>query len=487
MSKDIEIIHNRNRVMFITLCFVFGIDFLSNMMLQMYKSGIVILLFGCLVLTFIWSAYRKKTFIVGSMYLGYISTSLIVAGINYFTSDAVNIMFFVLIPIIGMLYQNKKLIVISCFTTFLLMTANAFHWKQQLYGDFWSPFVIVYIFIVFGSIGILGYVTSRYSQNLRLEAEENAKNSEFGRLELLKVNQKIKENIDNLNSFADIFNSKTHQTNDSISLVLETFKEIVGAIRSASDSVLKTSENVSNLLDDIQEVKLSTDETRNNTEQSIKDVLLANEQVIKLNYLLEHLQKHILLNVETANELDNKNEQISEIIKIIVNIAEQTNLLALNASIEAARAGEAGRGFAVVADEVKKLATRSSESAKEISIILNEIKEKTSMTKSQSEKSAKEVEESKVVAIIVKETFDRVTEKNENIHNKTKIVSEMVNSVTNATSEINQSSLHIAAVTQENLAAVEQIKDSMEIVTEDIKELSNHLDTLHKKVDVIRE
>ena len=59
--------------------------------------------------------------------------------------------------------------------------------------------------------------------------------------------------------------------------------------------------------------------------------------------------------------------RIGEVVELISSIAAQTNLLALNATIEAARAGEAGRGFAVVASEVKSLATETARATQEIS------------------------------------------------------------------------------------------------------------------------
>ncbi|CAG7610329.1 hypothetical protein PAESOLCIP111_01224 [Paenibacillus solanacearum] len=71
--------------------------------------------------------------------------------------------------------------------------------------------------------------------------------------------------------------------------------------------------------------------------------------------------------------LDEKTEQISEIVKVIKGIANQTNLLALNASIEAAKAGENGRSFAVVASEVRKLSEQVHDSIGHITTIVEDL------------------------------------------------------------------------------------------------------------------
>lgn len=108
----------------------------------------------------------------------------------------------------------------------------------------------------------------------------------------------------------------------------------------------------------------------NNLSETVKQVTESTSQVAESATNLADSGQNAIAMVQ---ELNQKNNDTTEILEFIKGIAAQTNLLGLNASIEAARAGEYGRGFAVVAEEVRKLAVQSQEAVKNIQKTLDDM------------------------------------------------------------------------------------------------------------------
>ncbi len=113
-------------------------------------------------------------------------------------------------------------------------------------------------------------------------------------------------------------------------------------------------------MEDVQTMAKSTAERADKSSREVGDVLTN----------LGELNDIINATDTTVAALNERTDEISNVIKVITGIAEQTNLLALNAAIEAARAGEQGRGFAVVADEVRTLAEHTKKATQEIAPVI---------------------------------------------------------------------------------------------------------------------
>nr|WP_199880601.1 HAMP domain-containing methyl-accepting chemotaxis protein [Bacillus massiliglaciei] len=188
------------------------------------------------------------------------------------------------------------------------------------------------------------------------------------------------------------------------------------------------------------------------------------------------------------NLLANDAVEIGKITSLINEIADQTNLLALNAAIESARAGEHGRGFAVVAEEVRKLAEQSGRSADQIRELIQRIQG----TSSETVLTMKEVKENVVTGSEISMTSSKqfssisgtissVTNQIEHIGMITEQLSMGVGAVTEKMKQVSllsgnntETANQIAASTQEQLAAMEEIQSaaySLTTISESLNEM----------------
>lgn len=203
--------------------------------------------------------------------------------------------------------------------------------------------------------------------------------------------------------------------NDSFNTMLSDLKMLITNISTASNEVTSASEQltdisqnafdyttqVSSIIDQISEgtsqqenhietgvLKINalanTIESVNDSAHNINDASKHTSEIAKrgleqLGLLNNTSDKSYAISIKVRDEVENLNQEISKIGKIlntISGVSRQTNLLALNASIESARAGDAGKGFGVVASEIRKLAEQVSNQTGYIQQIINELHKK---------------------------------------------------------------------------------------------------------------
>lgn len=231
--------------------------------------------------------------------------------------------------------------------------------------------------------------------------------------------------------------------------------------------------------------------------QSYNDVMDETNKINKLNSVgidsVSVLYKKSEENFNTSEKifsvvekLTNTTKDIGIFVESIENIAEQTNLLALNAAIEAARAGDAGKGFAVVAEEVRKLADQSRQSTEEITNLMQSIQEESQLAIKAMEVMKKVSQEQNAAVVETNRAFTDIANGIDSIVSKINKVSEAVGTMQRDRDVVMVAIENISSVSQETAASSEEVAATTEHqlkAIEDMKGASVALDGLVQELD----
>jgi len=220
------------------------------------------------------------------------------------------------------------------------------------------------------------------------------------------------------------------------------------------------SEQAAALQETSASMSLVSNITRDNVRHSTEAATLINQvdqRVIDSDGQLKAM-------VSSMHEIDAASKHVAKIIKTIDEIAFQTNILALNAAVEAARAGEAGMGFAVVADEVRNLAQRSAQAAKETAVMIE-----TSMSRTAA--GGQQVQRVADAVAGIAESVHHVRSLVEKVQEAGGQQATSIDQITTAIAQMEHVTQSVAATSEENAAASEELNAQTESTLESVRYL----------------
>ncbi|QGP60878.1 Chemotaxis regulator BdlA [Piscirickettsia salmonis] len=220
----------------------------------------------------------------------------------------------------------------------------------------------------------------------------------------------------------------------------------------------------------------STKNTSNTTSIVAHQADHGNQVVENTIFIVEELSMDVATSVRLIEELEEKSNEIEQVVDSVRTIAEQTNLLALNAAIEAARAGEQGRGFAVVADEVRALAYRTDESTVEIFKMIEELRENVSNVVNSMRQSAEGAYSAVDQSLLTSDSISELVVAMNNIKN-------MNSHVATTTDEQNNMTKRIEEQVSSTLLSVRKATELFESTKNEVKLLSNAVSDLKNLIE----
>ncbi len=283
--------------------------------------------------------------------------------------------------------------------------------------------------------------------------------------QLTEIIQQIAHTSENMLNSSQELATSSYEVKESNTQVATTMTELASGAEQQASLTTNIAEGMETFSAFMVKSNQNGEYVRQSSKEAIELTQKGYQSMMISQSHMEDIHKTVEDSLKSVKGLDQKTQEISNLVKLIRDIAEQTNLLALNAAIEAARAGEQGRGFAVVAQEVRKLAEQVSDSVNGITNLVGGIQTESGQVVETLQSGFDKVTEGSHQIKETSDTFEAIKGSMTTLEEKLLTMSDMLQQATDGSAKINGSLENIAAVVEESSAGIEETAASVQETT----------------------
>lgn len=438
-------------------------------------SYAVIAAFCILPSVFAWMTYRKKKDSMLIRYICSVGFAFLYTYIMWTTSTDITFCYVIVILVILVVYLDLKFLVglgvYALIVNIVIIVRKAL--AGQLTGSNLTNAEVVIACLALTTVfTVLAIKKIEQINEANIEKAENQKrNSERILTKTLDVASSMTASIEEAVGETEQLKEMIGDTQLAMETLVSDTNQEAEAISAQKQSTEKINEYIMGVGDAVESIVNEVDSTENKlkTGNAVMNDLL--DQV----HISEQSNAMVMQKMEGLRESAGKMQDILEMIR---NVADQTGLLALNASIEAARAGEAGRGFAVVATEITNLSSQTNDATGDIDTLIDEI---VRSVEDVTEAMNKLLESSQMQNRYVNETADsfrQIHTSTQNIVQQVTHLKETVEIVTEENRQVSEKIEHVSQIMQRVSAGADATYENCNVNLDSVANVATVMDSL---------